>query len=113
MPVFLRVLPKVVRGSGTRVLFVSQLGSDKRLSLETSIRFPELSGGFRTPRQRAKRAAQAPTFPRSNRGLYFDLVDLRAGVFRRTLSWSVTPALHTPLMAVTNAISRRDHRPAR
>ena len=24
--------------------------------------------------------------------------------------WSVTPALHTPLMAVTNAISQRDHR---
>ncbi len=24
--------------------------------------------------------------------------------------WNVTPALHTPLMSVTNAISSRDHR---
>src|SRR3546814_764989 len=42
----------------------------------------------------------------NNHGFYLHPVNFRAGVLRRLyVVWSVTPALHTPLMAVTNAIS--------
>ena len=40
------------------------------------------------------------------RSLRLPAVDLRAGIFvGYYVVWSVTPALHTPLMSVTNAIS--------
>ena len=43
---------------------------------------------------------------RRDRSVRVPLLDLRAGVFvGYYVVWSVTPALHTPLMSVTNAIS--------
>ena len=41
----------------------------------------------------------------------FDLIIFVLAIFvGYYVVWSVTPALHTPLMSVTNAISSSDHR---